>query len=96
MAKFRFSVLAVSTLTAFMPAWTNETRAADRAVTTRGGGVATVVDTYTHFPGGYRGCWIQSRVVVDHWGHRYVGPACVQQPAGGCMCYLEKLRPILF
>ena len=95
MTKFGFSLLAVLTLTACTTAWTNEANAADRAVTTRGGGVATVVDTYTHFPGSYRGCWIKSRVVVDQWGQRYVGPACVPQPRG-CMCYLANLRPILF
>ena len=96
MTKFGFSILAGLTLAAFTTAGMNEANAADRAVTTRGGGTATVVDIYTHLPGGYRGCWIQSRVVVDQWGQRYFGPACVPPPGGGCMCYLDKLRPILF
>ena len=51
----------------------------------------TVVDTYPFYGAGYRGCWIQSRAVIDQWGHGYVGPACVALGARNCTCNIYKI-----
>ena len=51
----------------------------------------TVVDPYPYYGAVYRSCWIQSRAVIDQWGHRYVGPACVALGSRKCTCNISKI-----